>query len=88
MGRTGYSATENINNIEVTHLHLGMQLIFDESQKENNNEIWIDLYALSRFLTRHRQEAVKVEDTKEWIRTTNIKDPVVEAASAATESNR
>ncbi|MFR1213630.1 MAG: M23 family metallopeptidase [Acutalibacteraceae bacterium] len=33
VGHTGYSTKENANNIEVPHLHLGMQLIFDESQK-------------------------------------------------------
>ena len=40
LGRTGYSATENTNNIDTPHLHFGLQLIFDESQKEGNNEIW------------------------------------------------
>ena len=33
LGRTGYSATENVNNIDSYHLHFGIQLIFDESQK-------------------------------------------------------
>ncbi len=78
MGHTGYSAKENVNNIEVTHLHWGLQLIFDESQKEGNNEIWIDLYALTRFLAKHTQPAVKVEGTKEWVRTNKIIDPAVE----------
>ena len=41
MGRTGYSRKENTNNIDESHLHFGIQLIFDESQKEGNNEIWI-----------------------------------------------
>ena len=50
LGRTGYSATENVNNIDSYHLHFGIQLIFDESQKEGNNEIWIDCYQLVRFL--------------------------------------
>lgn len=31
MGYIGYSAQENVNNIEVVHLHWGLQLIFDES---------------------------------------------------------
>ena len=34
MGRTGYSAKENVNNIDTTHLHFGLQLIFDENQSE------------------------------------------------------
>ncbi|MCM1056943.1 MAG: M23 family metallopeptidase [Firmicutes bacterium] len=78
MGHTGYSSKENVNNIDVVHLHWGLQLIFDESQKEGNNEIWIDLYALTRFLAKHTQPAAKVEGTKEWRRTTGIVDPAVE----------
>ena len=78
MGHTGYSTTENVNNIDVVHLHWGLQLIFDESQKEGNNEIWIDLYPLTRFLAKHTQAAVKVEGTKEWVRTNRIIDPAVE----------
>lgn len=54
MGRTGYSDRENVNNIETVHLHFGMQLIFDESQKECNSEIWIDVYDLVRLLESHR----------------------------------
>ncbi len=82
MGHTGYSSTENVNNIKETHLHWGLQLIFDESQKEGNNEIWIDLYALTRFLAKHTQAAEKVEGTKEWRRTTQIIDPAVEEYKA------
>ncbi len=77
MGHTGYSVKENVNNIEVTHLHWGLELIFDESQKECDNEIWIDLYALTRFLAKHTQPVEKVEGTKEWVRSTDIKDPTV-----------
>ncbi len=54
MGRTGYSTKENVNNIETVHLHFGLQLIFDESQKECNSEIWIDVYQIVRFLSKHR----------------------------------
>lgn len=78
MGHTGYSTTENVNNIEVTHLHWGLELIFDESQKESNNEIWIDIYALTRFLAKHTQQAQKVGDTREWVRSSRIVDPAVE----------
>lgn len=78
MGHTGYSTQENVNNIEVTHLHWGLQLIFDESQEEGNNEIWIDVYPLTRFLAKHTQPAAKVEGTKEWKRTVRIIDPAVE----------
>ena len=77
MGRTGYSATENTNNIDESHLHFGIQLIFDESQKEGNNEIWIDCYELVKFLSLHRSEVYKVEGTKEWTRTYQMRDPAV-----------
>ena len=86
MGHTGYSATENVNNIKVVHLHWGLQLIFDESQKEGNNEIWIDVYPLTRFLAKHTQAAVKVEGTKEWVRTVEIVDPAVEEYEARRET--
>src|SRR5699024_8299488 len=56
-GQTGYSLKENVNNINVPHLHFGMQLIFDESQKECNSEIWIDTYALVRLLSAHQKTA-------------------------------
>ena len=82
MGHTGYSTTENVNNIKIVHLHWGLQLIFDESQKEGNNEIWIDVYPLTRFLAKHTQAAVKVEGTKEWVRTADIVDPAVEEYEA------
>ena len=82
MGHTGYSTTENVNNIKIVHLHWGLQLIFDESQKEGNNEIWIDVYPLTRFLAKHTQAAVKVEGTKEWVRTGDIVDPKVEEYEA------
>lgn len=54
MGRTGYSDKENTNNIKTVHLHLGLQLVFDESQKECNSEIWIDVYDIVRLLNEHR----------------------------------
>ncbi len=78
MGHTGYSTKENVNNIEVTHLHWGLQLIFDESQKESDNEIWIDVYPLTRFLAKHCQQVQKVEGTREWVRTVGIVDPALE----------
>ncbi|MBO5291774.1 MAG: M23 family metallopeptidase [Lachnospiraceae bacterium] len=77
MGHTGYSTKENVNNIKTTHLHWGLQLIFDESQKEGNNEIWIDCYPLTRFLYQNRSETVKEQETKEWRRVYRMEDPVV-----------
>lgn len=66
LGHTGYSTTENVNNIDEPHLHFGIELIFDESQKDGDHEIWIDCYALVRFLYGNQSQAVKVGDTKEW----------------------
>ena len=73
MGHTGYSDTENVNNIDEVHLHFGIQLIFDESQKDGNTEIWINPYNLVRFLRKNQSEVNKVEGTKEWKRVREIK---------------
>lgn len=59
MGRTGYSDKENTNNIEIVHLHFGMELIFDEKQKECLSEIWIDVYDIVKLLDSHRSSIVK-----------------------------
>lgn len=61
MGRTGYSDKQNTNNIQTVHLHFGMQLVFDESQKECNSEIWIDVYNIVRLLSSHRSSLSKVD---------------------------
>ena len=79
MGHTGYSTKENVNNIKTVHLHWGLQLIFDESQKEGSNEIWVDCYALSKFLYRNRCEVEKVGDTREWRRAVPMTDPAADA---------
>lgn len=77
MGHTGYSVEENVNNIDTTHLHWGLQLIFDESQKDGSQEIWVDCYALTRFLSHNRSETVKDMETKEYSRVYEMKDPEV-----------
>ena len=56
LGMTGYSIKENVNNINVAHLHFGMQLIFDESQVDSPNEIWIDVYEIIEFLKTNTSE--------------------------------
>lgn len=66
MGRTGYSDKENVNNIETVHLHFGMQLVFEEWQKECNSEIWIDVYNIVRLLSEHRSSVVR--DDNGWNR--------------------
>lgn len=77
LGRTGYSRTENTNNIDEPHLHFGIQLIFDESQKDGNNEIWINCYEIVKFLQLNRSETVKNQETKEYSRVLQMKDPAV-----------
>lgn len=59
MGRTGYSDIENTNNIETVHLHFGIQLVFDESQKECLSEIWINPYHIIKLLHSHRSSLRK-----------------------------
>ena len=72
MGRTGYSDRENVNNIETVHLHFGIQLVFEESQKECNSEIWIDAYNIVRLLSQHRSS---IQKTKEgWSRVYPYRD--------------
>ena len=74
LGRTGYSATENTNNIQQPHLHFGLQLIFDESQKEGNNEIWVSCYELVKFLRQNQCLTEKTPGTKEWHRVYETRD--------------
>jgi len=68
VGRTGYSTNENKNNIKQSHLHWGLQLIFDESQKDGDNQIWIDLYEITKLLLSRRSETVRNPETKEHTR--------------------
>ncbi len=67
-GQTGYSRKENTNNIDTPHLHYGLQLVFEESKKDSPTQIWINLYDITRLLSRHRADVIKVEDSKEFTR--------------------
>ena len=88
MGHTGYSDKENVNNIDIIHLHFGLQLIFDESQKDGNGEIWISCYELARFLSQNRCETTKNEATKEWRRVQEMTDPLAEAYKKQTRQKK
>ena len=68
------STKENVNNIETVHLHFGLELIFDESQKECNSEIWIDVYQIVRLLERHRSSVRRNEETGAWERIYAFRD--------------
>lgn len=75
LGMTGYSTKENVNNINVPHLHFGMQLIFDESQVDSPNEIWIDVYQIVEFLKRNCSEVyMSNKESKDYSRKYDFMD--------------
>jgi len=76
VGRTGYSKTENTNGIKINYLHVGLQLIFDESQKESDNEIWIDMYDIIKFLRLNQSSTIRNVETKEHIRAVEFREKV------------
>ena len=67
---TGYSTKENVNNINIPHLHFGMELIFDESQFDSQNEIWIDVYQINEFLKQNTSLTHK--EGKDFVRTVDF----------------
>lgn len=71
MGMTGYSTKEDANNVKVPHLHFGLQLIFDESQVDGTNQIWIDVYHIVDLLGRQRMPVKKL-DNGEYVRADGI----------------
>lgn len=72
LGMTGYSNKEDVNGMNKPHLHFGMELVFDESQKESNNEIWVDVYNLVNFLEQNRTRVVR--SGKDFNRATDFLD--------------
>ncbi len=67
LGMTGYSTKENVNNIDTPHLHYGLQLIFDKSQKDGTNQIWLDMYALTSFLSGYRASTIRDGDERKSV---------------------
>lgn len=78
LGMTGYSTKENVNNINTPHLHFGMQLIFDESQKDAVAEIWIDVYAIVKLLEQNKSQVIKREGEKDFERKFQMFEPEIE----------
>lgn len=78
LGMTGYSTKENVNNINVPHLHWGMQLIFDESQKDAVSEIWIDCYQITKFLSQNRSAVVQDPGSLDYFRAVPFDEPSLE----------
>ena len=74
LGMTGYSDTPDINGMSVPHLHFGMQLVFDESQKEGTNQIWLDMYNLVELLNQNRATVIKKEGSSDYYRKYDIID--------------
>ncbi len=74
LGRTGYSIRENVNNISTAHLHFGMQLIFDESQKECLSEIWIDVYQIVELIKGRQSVVVREPETGDYRRLYGFRD--------------
>lgn len=73
LGMTGYSATENVNNINIPHLHFGIQLIFNEVQKDGVNQIWIDVYEIIEFLRKNSSSVyMAYPDTKDFERKNDL----------------
>ena len=69
LGMTGYSSKENINNINIPHLHFGIQLIFNEVQKDGVNQIWIDVYEIVEFLRKNSSSVyMAYPDSKDFER--------------------
>lgn len=68
LGMTGYSSKENVNNINIPHLHFGLQIIFDPVQKDGTNQIWIDVYQLVNFLRQNSSAVYYDKDTKDYYR--------------------
>lgn len=72
LGMTGYSTQKDVNGMQKPHLHFGMQLIFDESQKECNNELWIDVYDIVNLLACNRSQVER--NGKDFSRTNDFID--------------
>lgn len=66
LGMTGYSAKEDVNNINIPHLHYGLQIIFDSSQIDGWNQIWIDMYELTKFLSKNRSKVYRTSDSSDF----------------------
>lgn len=74
-GRSGYSRKENVNNIDTPHLHVGVQLIFDESLKDSPNQIWVDLYSICKLLLKNKSQVYQNTDEKEYYRKYDFIEP-------------
>ena len=68
LGMTGYSTKENVNGMKIPHLHFGLQLVLDDSERDGYSQNWIDVYELVRFLSRNRATVIRYEESKDYER--------------------
>ncbi len=59
-------------------MHFGTQLIFDESQKDGINQIWIDEYAITKLLSQNKSKIQKLTGTKDYKRVYEFSEQNVE----------
>ena len=78
IGMTGYSTEENVNNINVPHLHFGLQIIFDESQKDGYNQIWVDVYDIVKLLSKNKMPVQRNEQTRDFDRTFETNSVIID----------
>jgi len=78
LGMTGYSSKEDTNNIQIPHLHFGLQVIFDETQKDGINQIWIDVYNIVNLLEKNKMPVVKNEAGTDYTRARKINNIVTD----------
>ncbi|MEG1559570.1 MAG: M23 family metallopeptidase [Clostridia bacterium] len=68
LGKTGCSKVEGTENLKRPHLHIGLELIFDESQKDGENQIWIDVYEIIELLAENCSEVQYNNTSGEFVR--------------------
>jgi murein DD-endopeptidase MepM/ murein hydrolase activator NlpD len=78
LGMTGYSSKENTNNIQIPHLHFGLQVIFNEVQKDGINQIWIDVYNIVNLLEKNKMPVEKTETGTDYKRARYINNIVTD----------
>lgn len=66
LGMTGYSRKEDVNNINVPHLHFGLEVIFAPEQKDGYNQIWVNCYEIAEFLRNSRSAVYRNEGEKDY----------------------
>jgi len=77
LGMTGYSSKEDFNGMKVPHLHFGMQIIPEDSARESNHEIWIDVYEIMKLLEHHKSPVIREDETKEYYRKYEFEDRAI-----------